>query len=179
MSEAKREDDRPSFAIFRARESRPLDETPAMYADALPPAAADGTARLMEAGLGAGYDVRLLFALPGISLTYVWFKSGFPLPRHSHNADCLYYVIAGSISVGTEVLGPGDGFFIGVDAPYAYVPGDDGVELLEFRTTDHFDIRYLAENPAFWNKAVEQVRSRQGAWASEPRPAAAIKPLSS
>jgi hypothetical protein len=46
-------------------------------------------AELQEAGIEEGQAVKLLFSAPGFSLTYAWFKSGFPLPRHSHNSDCL------------------------------------------------------------------------------------------
>jgi hypothetical protein len=37
-------------------------------------------------------------------VSYAWFKSGYPLPLHSHDADCYYLVIAGSMKVGSEVL---------------------------------------------------------------------------
>ena len=98
-----------------------------------------------------GTTVKLLFSMPGMSLTHAWFKSGFPLPRHSHDTDCLYYIVAGSIRIGTEELGKGDGFFVGADVPYAYTPGADGVEILEFRASNAFDIKLLANNPLFGN----------------------------
>ena len=46
----------------------------------------------------------------------------FPCPATVHNADCLYFIVAGSLRLGSEELGPGDGFFLGVDVPYTYVP---------------------------------------------------------
>jgi quercetin dioxygenase-like cupin family protein len=165
---------KPGFAIFRGRDGVPYEEADCMYPEGeIAPAVAEGFPALNAAGYDHGHDVRLLFSLPGMSLTHVWFKSGFPLPRHSHSADCVYYVVAGSLRIGTEELGPGDGFFIAADAPYAYVPGEHGVEVLEFRTSDRFNIRLLADNPAFWAKALDQVRSRQHAWANEPPPTAA------
>ncbi|MGJ3627380.1 cupin domain-containing protein [Sphingomonas sp. MMS24-JH45] len=85
--------------------------------------------------------------MPGMSLTYAWFKSGFPLPLHSHNADCLYYIIAGTLKLEREELGAGDGFFVGKDAPDQYKPGPTGVEVLEFRTADTFDIASSAIPP--------------------------------
>src|SRR3546814_8593678 len=42
-----------------------------------------------------GAKTVVLFKEPGergMSLTYVWFKSDYLLPRHSHDTDCLYYV---------------------------------------------------------------------------------------
>jgi len=129
-----------------------------------------GAVAAVGAGMMEGTTVRLLFEMPGLSLTHAWFKSGFPLPRHTHNVDCLYYILAGSLRLGTEDLGRGDGFFVGADVPYSYVPGPDGVEVLEFRGSNSFDIKMLADNPAFWAKAVEKVeRSREG-WAAESPP---------
>lgn len=162
----------PKFQIFRAREGLPYAEAEVMHAEAFPPVAAENWPKLSAAGFEAGSEVTLLFSVPGMSLTYVWFKSGLPLPRHSHSADCLYYIIAGSLDIGAETLQGGDGFFIGADVPYAYTPGEQGVELLEFRTSNSFDIRFLAENPAFWSKGVAEVQRRQAAWASEGRPTA-------
>jgi hypothetical protein len=126
--------------------------------------------KTMEAGANEGHDLKLLFAIPGFSLSYVWFKSGFPLPRHSHNVDCLYYIVGGSLFIGHEELGVGDGFFVGQDVPYTYRPGPAGVEVLEFRAADTFNIKILANNPLFWDKAVETVREHRSAWAHEPRP---------
>ena len=112
----------------------------------------------------------LLYSRPGMSLTYVWFKSGYPLPRHSHNADCLYFIVAGSLKIGVEELGPGDGFFIGVDVPYTYTPGPQGVEVLEFRTSDNFDFKALGMTEAWVEKAVENLRANRDNWPAETTP---------
>lgn len=71
----------------------------------------------------------------GMSLVHVWFGPDFPLFRHSHPrfGDCLYYVIAGEVVLGSQRLGPGDGFFVPNEMPYKYKAGPDGVEVLEFR----------------------------------------------
>jgi hypothetical protein len=157
------------FAIFRGKEARGASEIAMEYAP-MTPIVADGAQRAMEAGAEAGTELKLLFAIPGFSLTYAWFKSDFPLPRHSHNVHCLYYIVGGSLRFGREELGVGDGFFVGKDVPYTYTAGAAGVEVLEFRAADVFDIKVLANNPAFWDTAVETVRSRQSRWAQEPRP---------
>ena len=70
-----------------------------------------------------------------MSLAHVWFGANFPLFRHSHPAlgDCLYYVVAGEITMGKRRLGPGSTFFIPNGQPYKYTAGPAGVELLEFR----------------------------------------------
>jgi hypothetical protein len=71
----------------------------------------------------------------GMSLFHAWFGPHFPLFRHSHpqTGDCLYYVVAGSAVLGSQVLRPGDGFFVPNGMPYKYRAGPEGVEVLEFR----------------------------------------------
>jgi hypothetical protein len=130
-----------------------------------------GLARVGEAGLGQGAQSKLLFEVPGFSLMYVWFKSGFPLYRHSHEPDCLYQVIGGSLQLGKETLHKGDGFFVPGGCAYSFTVGPDGVEILEFRQEHICGTVVQANNPAFWDKAVEAIRSRRESWASEPRPA--------
>jgi hypothetical protein len=160
----------PRFAIFRASDARDFEESGIMTS-ALPRAVEmAGSIAAMEAGMMEGTTVRLLFEMPGLSLTHAWFKSGFPLPRHSHDVDCLYYILAGSLRIGTEELATGDGFLVGAAVPYAYVPGADGVEVLEFRASNHFDIRLFANNPAFWTRAVESVKAKRTEWANEAPP---------
>ena len=112
----------------------------------------------------------MLYSRPGMSLTRVWFKSGYPLPLHTHNSDCVYFIVAGSVQMGTESLGPGDGFFVGKEVPYTYTPGPEGVEVLEFRNTDDFNIRFMAKNSTAWDKTVEQVNRKRDDWLSEGRP---------
>jgi hypothetical protein len=164
------EEEAPRFEIFRARDAVDYAEDGPMYMDAAEPVDFDASGELHEQGFMEGSQVKLLYSRPGMSLTYVWFKSGFPLPRHSHSADCLYFVVAGSLRLGTEELGPGDGFFLGTDVPYTYVPGDKGVEVLEFRTSDHFDFRMLANSPNWVGRALETLRARRDHWPAEPTP---------
>lgn len=160
----------PKFAIYRAAEAPDFDELSCMEAVGVTPVIADGIERVTAAGADDGNVVKMLFSMPGMSLTYAWFKSGFPLPLHSHNADCLYYIVAGTLKIGTEELGAGDGFFVGSDVPYAYKPGPEGVEVLEFRTADAFDIRFLGKTKTFWDKTLETLREVHPNWAEERRP---------
>ena len=67
--------------------------------------------------------------------------------------------------MGTETLGAGDGFFVGAGVPYSYRPGDDGVEVLEFRTAPHFNMLNLARGEGFWRKAVESLTANREEWA--------------
>jgi hypothetical protein len=158
------------FTIFR-REDAPFHR-PAGPPGGLTDVSREGLARMMgEAGVGEGAEARVLFSIPGFSVTYAWFKSGFPLFRHSHAPDCLYQVIGGSLQLGEETLRKGDGFFVPGGAPYAFQVGPEGVEILEFRHENIRDTVIRADNPAFWEKAVETIRARRELWRDEPRPA--------
>lgn len=152
------------FEIFRARDAVDYAEGGPMTAQPMSDVELAGSARLTEAGFLEGSQVKLAYSRPGMSLTYCWFKSGFPLPHHSHSADCLYFVVVGSLKIGSEELGPGDGFFLGADVPYSYVPGPEGVEVLEFRTSDKFDFRMLAKSEAYWDKALDNLLAARGDW---------------
>lgn len=170
MAEADKPKFKTPFAIFRAADGKDYAADGPMYMAEQSPGGFDGSGELHEAGFMEGSQVKLLFSRPGMSLTYAWFKSGFPLPRHSHNADCLYFIVAGSLKIGVEELGPGDGFFLGVDVPYTYTPGPQGVEVLEFRTSDHFDFKDLGMTPVWMEKALQTLAERRGAWVDEEAP---------
>jgi hypothetical protein len=164
------------FAIFRGKDAKPDSEVGLMTYEDFTPVAADGLRSAKEAGFDEGHHLRVLFSTPGFSLVYLWFKSAFPLPQHVHNVDCLYYIVAGSLRLGHEELGAGDGFFVGRDVPYHYTPGPAGVELLEFRASDAFNIRVLANNRAFWDQSVQTIRQQHGAWLTEQRPSTMSRP---
>ena len=175
MAESHHKDTAPPFAIFKARDAVDYEGDGVMYSAPLGEVEQQGMAALMNEGLIGGSRLKLLYQRPGMSLTYVWFKSGYPLPLHSHSADCLYFIVAGSLTIGTEELGPGDGFFLGSDVPYAYVPGENGVEVLEFRTSDHFDFKAHGKTPAYWEKLLASFRSENGKWAHETVPPSGIE----
>jgi mannose-6-phosphate isomerase-like protein (cupin superfamily) len=162
--------DAPRFQVFKKRDAKSEAEITVMEYAAQSPAVMDGGKRAIDAGIMKGSELKLLFEAPGFSLIYAWFKSGYPLPRHAHNCDCLYYVVAGSLKMGREELGPGDGFFVGKDVPYTYRAGASGVEVLEFRATNTFDIKVLAENPLFWEDVVKTAVKQQPAWNVEKPP---------
>jgi hypothetical protein len=163
------------FTIFRARDALDYAEAECMTPQPLGDSELEWSARLAEAGMLEGSTVKLLFSRPGLSLTYVWFKSGFPLPRHSHDVDCGYFIIAGALRIGTEELGPGDGFFVGKNVPYTYTPGQEGVEVLEIRTANQFDIKLLSSNPAWWEKALSGLMGARAKWPEERPPSGVMK----
>ncbi|MFO0689581.1 MAG: hypothetical protein U0900_12815 [Myxococcota bacterium] len=96
----------------------------------------------------------------GFSLVSIDFAPGYLLPRHSHSSDCLYYVVEGSIVMGRRELGPGDGFFLPAEQPYAYHAGPKGVKLLEFRNRTAFDMKVYEKDMArFRAKAMASMAS--------------------
>jgi quercetin dioxygenase-like cupin family protein len=91
----------------------------------------------------------------GFSLVTVEFDPGFLLARHSHSSDCLYYIVEGEIVMGQRVLGPGDGFFLPQDHPYAYRVGPEGVKLLEFRHSASFDTKFHEKDMARYREKAD------------------------
>jgi hypothetical protein len=165
----------PPFAIFRARDAQDYVEGGTMDVQPMAETQMAGMMALAQNGMLDGSTVKLLYARPGLSLTYCWFKSGYALPLHSHSADCLYSIVAGSLKIGTEDLGPGDGFFLGTDVPYAYTAGPDGVEVLEFRTSDTFDFKTLAKGKTYWDKQLAGLLAAKDKWAEEDVPPSGMR----
>ena len=163
------------FEIYRACEARDYGEHGIQEIVDPSPAVIEALTQFVREGAGAGQQVSMAYARPGFSLTKVWFKSGYPLPLHSHSGGCLYHITAGSIRIGTDVLGPGDGFFVGSDVPYTYETGPDGAEVLEFRATDQMDIRFIAKSKAAWIRIIAKLRERRDIWTDEPRPSEATR----
>ena len=158
------------FRIFRAKDAPSLEEADIMSLPEFTPTQIEGMMAMYGPDMARGDEVKILCNLPGFSLAHVWFKKDYPLPRHSHNCDCLYYIIAGSLKMGTEELGPRDGFFIPADVPYTYTPGPDGVELLEFRHATHFNFKLLADSAAFWQRAAKTAQERSEEWRTATMP---------
>ena len=164
------DNDTSKFQIFRATDSRDLMEEGCMTLEPFTDIQRAGMDKLLAAGFSDGDEVKVLVNIPGFSLTHVWFKKDYPLPLHSHDADCLYYIIAGSIKLGTETLGERDSFFIPAGVPYTYRPGPDGAEILEFRHASHFNFVNLAKGAGFWDKAAEIAANSREDWKAAARP---------
>lgn len=150
--------------IFRASEAPELMETDIMSLQPAREIQSAGMATLVESGYIEGADTRVLINLPGFSLVKAWFKKDYPLALHSHDSDCLYYVVAGSLLMGRETLGPGDGFFIAANVPYTYTPGPEGVEVLEFRHATHFDFVNHANSTGFYSRAAKTIADNLEDW---------------
>lgn len=163
--------DRSRFAIFRGDDARPLGETDMMQYVADPEMEA-ASAQLVDAGVLDGSEVDQVFrhgGEDGFSLVHVWFKPNYHLPRHSHDDDCLYYVLSGQVLMGAQVLEAGDGFYVPRDQVYGYRAGPQGAEVLEFRHSTSFDIR-LKERVEVFEQIREVVVANHEAWVSEQVP---------
>jgi quercetin dioxygenase-like cupin family protein len=114
--------------------------------------------------LADGARVTVLFKSDGFSLVHAWFGAGYRLPRHSHSADCLYYVVAGEAIMGSRVIKAGDGFFVKADQPYAYQAGPDGVQVLEFRAATSFDMQILDQTVERWKPIVDAALANHDRW---------------
>jgi hypothetical protein len=158
------------FAIFRKADIAPLTEDQFYGGAFATPEQRESMDKMLAAGWADGEETRILFNGPGFALVHAWFKAGYPLPLHSHSADCLYFIVAGSLSLGTEQLEAGDGFFVPANGAYTYTPGPDGAEVLEFRHTSMIDFRILAKGAAFWSKGLQRVAERRADWKAAERP---------
>jgi quercetin dioxygenase-like cupin family protein len=129
-----------------------------------------GAAAALSNGASLGAQLRVLVRQApedgGFSLIHIWFKPGYPLLRHSHNVDCLYYVISGSAIMGSQTLQAGDSFFVPADAPYLYTAGPTGVEVLEIRHgVDQFGIDISDATPKQWQALADSFAEHQADWA--------------
>lgn len=158
------------FQIFRAEDAKDLMAEGCMSIEPFTPVQREGMDKLVASGYMEGDEVKVLVNIPGFSLTHVWFKPDYPLPLHSHNADCLYYIIAGTLRMGSEELGPRDSFFVPSDVPYAYKPGPEGVELLEIRTASEFNFEPHGKTAAYWAKLAETAAANREGWKTVVRP---------
>lgn len=156
--------------FFRAEDAQDLMKLGAMKMTPISAEQRAGLNKLVEVGYLEGDNVKVLVNLPGFALTRAWLKKDYPLLLHSHDSDCLYYVLAGSLQMGDRELKAGDSFFVPGGAAYQYRPGPDGVEVLEFRHATEFDFQNYAKNPAFYEKAAETVAANVEGWRTATRP---------
>jgi quercetin dioxygenase-like cupin family protein len=126
-----------------------------------------------------GAFVKVLFAdkQASMSIAYSWFKPNFILPKHSHNADCAYYIIAGEAHLGNQILKAGDGFFVPAGGNYQYAAGPEGVEVMEFRTAADFNMRFSGNTEADWQRIAAAAMTNHQAWLSASPPLAAARML--
>jgi mannose-6-phosphate isomerase-like protein (cupin superfamily) len=108
---------------------------------------------IMGSKLHLGNGTRVLYQDPerdGFSLVHAWFGENFPLPRHTHSGDCLYFVLKGELRMGSKTVKAGSGLFVPNGRPYTYRAGAGGVEVLEFRKVSTFDMITLDQDVPKW-----------------------------
>jgi quercetin dioxygenase-like cupin family protein len=137
---------RRGMTMFSPEAGVELLESGTMSSPTFPPEDAEAIAaeRLDLSPSGVGNHDLVLFrgeGEDGFSLIRAWFAPHYVLPRHTHDADCLYYLEEGSIVMGARVVEAGSGFFIPADAPYAFQAGPEGAVVLEFRQRTQFDMK--------------------------------------
>ncbi len=159
------------FQIYRHAEAPSIEEAKCMSIEPFTDEQMAGMMSMFKPGYPRGDETKVLFNMPGFSLTYAWFKADYPLPLHSHDSDCLYYIVSGSLKLGTEELGPRDGFFVPDSVPYTYTPGPEGVEVLEFRQKHEFNFKLMAKGTSFWKRAADSVEKHKEDWKDAKRPA--------
>jgi hypothetical protein len=156
------------LTLFDVADAVPLAETDMMSMPTLAEPSV-GWETVGEWAGSSGHVVKVLYrgeGGDGSSLVWSWFGPNYTLPRHSHSADCLYYVVRGEARLGNRVVGAGSGFFVPADAPYAYSAGPEGIEILEFRHATGFDMK-ISESPARWQAILDGARTHADAWANE------------
>jgi hypothetical protein len=157
------------LTIFRSEDGPELDATDMMTPPEIEQAILD---EFDLSQLAAGSKVKVLFRQAGEeghSLVYAWFGPNYQLPRHSHSADCLYYVISGEAVLGSQVVKAGSGFFVPADQLYGYRAGPEGVEVLEFRKATSFDMQIADKKRERWLSIMGAAAANQQVWA-ETRP---------
>jgi mannose-6-phosphate isomerase-like protein (cupin superfamily) len=165
------------FQVFRAATAPTLDESKVLRFEGVTPEIGEGLKAFVRAGGQEGSFAKILINVPGFSLAYAWHKSDYPLPLHSHDVDCCYLVIAGELTVGHETLGKGDGFFVPAGAAYTFFTGAEGVEFIEFRHANSWNIVFKPNSPAGWGKIADKAGAKVEAWRTEKQPFGLVEPV--
>lgn len=74
------------------------------------------------------------------------------------------------MSLGTEELGPGDGFFIKADTRYTYNTGSNGAEILEIRTAQAFNFVGHIGNASYFEDSLAVIMENREDWLYAKRP---------
>ena len=163
-------DQRPPFEIFRAADAPTLTDHGSMTYEDMTPVVVAGLQQLSRSNEG-GALVSVPYCRPEMSLATLRVKSGYALPLHSHDCNCLYYVAQGSLTIGNETLHAGDGFYVGADVPYGYVAGPEGAIVLEFRAVDSFNVKFGLKTEPAWQNVSRKNEAARPNWAEEELPA--------
>ena len=164
------------FQTFRAAAAPTLEQAQVLRYEGITPDIAAGLKSAAAAGIGAGSFAKILINIPGFSLAYAWHKSDYPLPLHRHDVDCCYLIIAGELTVGRDTLGKGDGFFVPANTAYTFFTGPQGVEFIEYRHANSWNIVFGAQTEAGWARIAEQADNQRERWRTEAPPYGFVEP---
>lgn len=162
--------DKKGLTIFRAADAPEMGESGIGEAPTADPEVVE---QMLAAGVqhGSAGIVPFRHAGPeGFSLVRIFFKPNYHSTRHTHDADCLYYIVAGEARLGNQVLGAGDGFFVPAGSPYQFQAGPEGFELLEFRNATHYDQQLVDDDPDRWRPVLDAAIENRDRWASMTAP---------
>jgi quercetin dioxygenase-like cupin family protein len=98
----------------------------------------------------------------GFSLVNIRLAPEAILANHTHNVDCLYYVLSGWVMLGKRRLESGSGFFVPADHAYGYRAGSDGAAVLEFRHATQFNMVFTETSKSRWQEVFEVARHHDG-----------------
>jgi mannose-6-phosphate isomerase-like protein (cupin superfamily) len=155
------------IVIYQADQAETFASAEMTWGPDLPPEITDG---LDLTPLSAGSKIKVLFREgrpDGYSLVWAWFGANYPLARHAHSTDCLYYVAAGQVSLGRHSIRAGSGFFVPAHTPYRFKVGPEGVQILEFRAATSFETRHCELSADRWRAIVEIAQGQQDVWNNE------------
>ena len=155
----------PDGLQFRVFSGAPVGELDALMTAPQLPAVTESFELDDLALLGGGFNTEPIFCDPdpaGFSLVNIRLAPDAILPAHTHDVDCLYYVLSGSILLGRRTLGSGAGFFVPADRPYGYRAGSDGAAVLEFRKSTHFGMVITETSPTRWQEIVDAAVRHRG-----------------
>jgi quercetin dioxygenase-like cupin family protein len=155
------------LTIFRTADAADLETSHAFDEVTFPDEVQSFIAKFDLSLLAAGSIVDLVFRQrggAGHSIVRAWFAPGYKLFRHSHNADCTYYITSGLLRLGNQTLTSGEGFFVPGNHPYSYEAGPDGLEILEFRSATSFNMRVLDHDEKRWTDVFAVASANQETW---------------
>ena len=162
---------RPRMQIFRS-EGVPLADD-MMRPEPMTPADTAAFEAAAQSGMHHGHQLVCLYRSPlpdGPSLCRMWLKGGFVTPRHRHDTNCIYYVLAGELRLGNAVLAPNEGVFVPQGTVYSIEAGSAGLDVLEFRTDTVFNVEYTGNDAGFWQHVSQAMTSNSPGWPDQPRP---------
>ena len=90
-----------------------------------------------------------------LQLTEVRYLPNVDIARHAHDADEIFYLVAGELRIGERLLVPGVSVFIARDTLYSLRAGPEGAHFLVFRPTG--DLSYVPEKE--WRERSRKIAS--------------------